>query len=129
MHSRRVEVASRYNEAFSSLEAVQVPASGAGTEHAWHLYALRLNLEQLSIDRDGFIEELKARNIGASVHFIPVHLHPYYRDKYGFTPEDFPVAYNEYLRLVSLPLHPGLSDEDADDVIESVSDIVLQHRR
>jgi len=129
MHARRVEVAGRYSEALSGLDAVQVPAPDTGTDHAWHLYALRLNLDQLSIDRDRFIEELKARNIGSSVHFIPVHLHPYYRDRYGYSPEDFPVAYSEYLRLVSLPLHPGLSDQDADDVIEAVADIVNQHRR
>jgi len=129
MHARRAEVARRYNEALSSLGEVQVPAQRPGIEHAWHLYALRLNLEQLAIDRDRFIDELNARNIGSSVHFIPVHLHPYYRDMYGFSPEDFPVAYNEYLRLVSLPLHPGLNDEDVDDVIEAVSDIVEQHRR
>ena len=129
MHARRAEVARRYNEALSSLGEVQVPAQRPGIEHAWHLYALRLNLEQLAIDRDRFIDELNARNIGSSVHFIPVHLHPYYRDKYGYSPEDFPVAYNEYLRLVSLPLHPGLGDEDVDDVIEAVPDIVEHHRR
>lgn len=129
MHARRAEVARRYDEALSGLEEVQVPAHRPGIQHAWHLYALRLNLEQLDIDRDRFIDELKARNIGTSVHFIPVHLHPYYRDRYRFSPEDFPVAYNEYLRLVSLPLHPGLSDEDVDDVIEAVSDIAEQHRR
>ena len=129
MHARRAEVAARYDDALSTLEEVQVPAHSPGIKHAWHLYALRLNLEQLAIDRDVFIDELRARNIGSSVHFIPVHLHPYYRDKYGFSPEDFPVAYNEYLRLVSLPLHPGLRDEDVDDVIEAVSDIVQHHRR
>ena len=72
---------------------------------------------------------MKARNIGTSVHFIPIHLHPYYRDKYGYAPEDFPVAYANYQRLVSLPLHPGLSDADAADVIDAVLDILDKHRR
>jgi dTDP-4-amino-4,6-dideoxygalactose transaminase len=93
-------------------------------KHAWQLYPLRLRLDRLTIDRSRFIEELKLRNIGASVHFIPIHLHPYYRDKYRWQPQDFPVTYMEYQRLLSLPLHPGLSDEDVTDVIEAVIDIV-----
>jgi dTDP-4-amino-4,6-dideoxygalactose transaminase len=83
----------------------------------------------LRIDRDRFIEELKARNIGVSVHFIPVHLHPYYRDKYGYKPDDFPVAYENYLRMISLPLNPRLSDQDVADVIEAVLDVVKEFRR
>src|SRR5207249_3237825 len=79
-------------------------------EPAWHLYVLRLRPEALRIGRDRFIEELTARNIGTSVHFIPVHLHPYYRDKYGYAPDAFPIAHDNYRRLLSLPLHPGLSD-------------------
>lgn len=75
------------------------------------------------------IEQLKARNIGTSVHFIPIHLHPYYRDKYGYRPDDFPVAYREYQRLVSLPLYPRMGDGDVQDVIDGVADVVAQHRR
>ena len=75
------------------------------------------------------IEELRARKIGASVHFIPVHLHPYYRDKYGYWPEDFPVAYREYQRLVSLPLFPRMSDDDVDDVVDAVADVLERYRR
>ncbi|MGB4504254.1 MAG: DegT/DnrJ/EryC1/StrS family aminotransferase, partial [Syntrophaceticus sp.] len=85
--------------------------------------------ETLKIDRDRFIEELKERNIGTSVHFIPIHLHPYYRQKYGYQPEDFPVAYSNFLRLISLPLYPRMSNEDVDDVIEAVLDVVERHRR
>ncbi len=108
---------------------LQVPVERADVESALHIYPLRLNLDRLSIDRRQFIEELKARNIGASVHFIPNHLHPYYRDKYGFRPEDFPVAYGNYQRLVSLPLHPRLSEADVQDVIDAVSDVVAHYRR
>ena len=86
------------------------------------------NLERLTIDRARFIEELKTRNIGASVHFIPIHLHPYYRDKYGYKRDDFPVAYREYQRLVSLPLNLRLSDSDVQDVIDSVQDIIEQYQ-
>lgn len=124
MQRRRREIVARYNAAFGQLDALQTPTERSDAESAWHLYVLRLNLDRLSIDRARFIEELKARNIGTSVHFIPIHLHPYYRDKYGFQPEDFPVAYREYQRLLSLPLHPGLSDADVDDVIAAVRDVV-----
>ena len=74
------------------------------------------------------MEDLKARNIGASVHFIPIHVHPYYRNKYGYKPEDFPVAYREYQRIVSLPLSPRMTDGDVADVIEAVYDIVEKHK-
>ena len=127
--ARRREIAQRYSAAFAAEEALELPVQRPEVEHAWHLYPLRLRPEQLALGRDQFIEELTARNIGCSVHFIPLHLHPYYRDRYGYRPEDFPVAYEQYLRILSLPLHPGLSDPDADDVIASVLDIVQRHRR
>jgi lipopolysaccharide/colanic/teichoic acid biosynthesis glycosyltransferase len=91
------------------------------------LYVLRLNLDRLNISRNEFIEELDARRIAASVHFIPIHLHAYYRDKYGYQPQDFPVAHREYHRIVSLPLHPGMNEQDVDDVIEAVIDIARKH--
>jgi dTDP-4-amino-4,6-dideoxygalactose transaminase len=100
--ARRREIVRRYTEAFSQIPELQLPVERPDVESAWHIYTIRLNLEMLHIDRGRFIEEMKSRNIGTSVHFIPIHLHPYYRDKYGFKPQDFPVAYREYQRLVSL---------------------------
>lgn len=126
---RRREVVRRYEAAFGEMPELQVPVERPGCESAWHIYPLRLNLDMLTIGRNQFIEELKARNIGTSVHFIPIHLHPYYRNKYGYKPEDFPVAFANYQRLVSLPLHPRLSEQDVDDVIEAVRDVVARHRR
>lgn len=128
MQARRRVIVAKYNAAFSGYEELQTPVERANVESAWHLYVLRLNLDKLTIDRAQFIEEMKARNIGTSVHFIPIHLHPYYRDKYGYKPDDFPIAYQEYQRIVSLPLHPGLSDDDVGDVINAVIEIVEQHR-
>jgi dTDP-4-amino-4,6-dideoxygalactose transaminase len=125
---RRLEIARQYHESFSKFAELQCPITRPNVEHAWHLYVLRLNLEQLRITRNEFIEELKRRQIGASVHFIPVHLHPYYRDKYGFQPQDFPVAFNEFQRMISLPLHPRLSARDVQDVIEAVDDIVAKFK-
>jgi dTDP-4-amino-4,6-dideoxygalactose transaminase len=111
------------------LEAVERPARRPNIEHAWHLYILRLHLERLTIDRARFIEELKALKIGTSVHFIPVHLHAYYRDKYGFKPDDFPIAHGQYQRIVSLPLYPRMTDTDVTDVIEAVTAVAKQYRR
>jgi dTDP-4-amino-4,6-dideoxygalactose transaminase len=127
-HARRREIVRRYNAAFSSLEEFQTPVERPEAEHAWHLYVLRLNPDRFELSRNRFIEELKARNIGASVHFIPIHLHPYYRNKYGYKPEDFPAAYREYQRVVSLPLSPRMDDGDVADVIEAVYDIVAKHK-
>lgn len=126
---RRRQVVERYSATFSQLPELQVPVERSGCESAWHLYVIRLNPEMLRIDRGRFIEELKARNIGTSVHFIPVHLHPYYREKYGYKPEDFPIAYENYRRIISLPLHPRLTDRDVDDVIEAVVDVIEKFRR
>jgi dTDP-4-amino-4,6-dideoxygalactose transaminase len=127
--SRRRQIARRYTEAFSQFEELTVPVARAGVEHAWHLYVLRLNTERLRVTRDQFIEEMRARRIGTSVHFIPVHTHPYYRDRYGFKPEDFPVACAEFRRIVSLPLNPRMSDHDAEDVVEAVGDVLEKFRR
>jgi dTDP-4-amino-4,6-dideoxygalactose transaminase len=127
-HARRRQIVERYNAAFSQFEEFQVPVERSDVEHAWHLYVLRLNLEQLAISRNQFIEELKARNIASSVHFIPIHLHPYYRDKYHYSTESFPVAYREYQRMISLPLYPRMTDGDVDDVIAAVYAIVRIER-
>lgn len=125
----RRQIVSRYNEALSSVDEVIGPVEREDVESALHLYVVRLELERLRIDRARFITELRARNIGSSVHFIPVHTHPYYRDKYGYKPTDFPVAWDAYQRIVSLPLHPRLTAVDVADVIEAVISIVREHRR
>jgi len=125
---RRRQVVQRYQSELGGLPEVETPTERAEVESAWHIYPLRLHLEALRIGRSQFIEELRARNVGASVHFIPVHVHPYYREKYGYSAHDFPVAAAHYERLVSLPLHPRLSDGDVDDVIEAVRDVVESFR-
>ena len=107
--SRRLAVVNAYTSAFAPYEELEPPRARAEVDHAWHLYVLRIRPETLRIGRDRFIEELRLRNIGTSVHFIPVHLHPFYRLKYGFRRDDFPVAEANYQRMLSLPLHPGLT--------------------
>lgn len=129
MQAQRQVILEQYNRAFEGLEELQIPVVRPEVDSAWHLYVIRLNLERLTLDRARFIEEMRARNIGTSVHFIPVHLHPYYRDKYGYKPEDFPVAYREYQRIVSLPLHPRMTATDVQDVIDALLDVVARYRR
>jgi perosamine synthetase len=118
MWKRRLEIAGRYDAAFGGRAELQVPARDANERHAWHLYMLRVAPDL--VRRDRFVDELRKRNIGASVHFIPLHLHPYYRETYGYKPEDFPVAAREYAREVSLPIYSRMSDLDVDDVIAAV---------
>jgi perosamine synthetase len=129
MHERRAQIAAQYTAAFRVMPELETPPEApADGQHAWHLYMLRLNLDLLSIDRARFITELKRLNIGTSVHFIPLHLHPYYRETQGYKPEDFPVALREYRREVSLPIYSKMTDEDVQDVIDAVTDTVERER-
>jgi len=124
MQKRREEVAKRYTEAFEDMPEITIPTVKKYACHAWHLYPIQVNMNLLRIDRAKFIEALKAENIGTSVHFIPIHLHPYYRDQYGFKRGDFPNAESVYEREISLPLYPKITDKDVEDVIVAVKKIV-----
>jgi perosamine synthetase len=129
---RRKQIADRYHEAFQELNELDLPLAvegKEGTTHSWHLYVIRLNLQRLQIDRNKFIEELKRKGIGTSVHFIPLHIHPYYRETYGYKPEDFPVAYETYKRIISLPIYAKMSDGDARRVVEAVKDVITLYRK
>ncbi|MBA3445430.1 MAG: DegT/DnrJ/EryC1/StrS family aminotransferase [Gemmatimonadales bacterium] len=127
--ARRREVVAAYTNAFENIDALEAPTERPEVEHAWHLYVLRLRLGALRIERNQFIDELTARNIGTSVHFIPIHIHPFYQQKYGYQPTQLPVAYESYQRMLSLPLHPMLTDADVSDVISAVLDIVQRFGR
>jgi perosamine synthetase len=129
---RRVQIAERYHEAFQELNELDLPLTvdgKEGTTHSWHLYVIRLRLERLQIDRNTFIDELRRKGIGTSVHFIPLHIHPYYRETYGYEPDDFPVAYETYQKIISLPIYARMTDDDVERVIESVTDIVKSNSR
>jgi perosamine synthetase len=129
MRARRAVIASRYNAGFKALEHLESPSVRPGHDPAWHLYPIRLNLAALAIDRSAFIDELRHRGIGASVHFIPLHQQRFYRLKYDYAPSGFPVAETEFPRLVSLPIYSRLSDADADRVIEAVVEIATTFSR
>ncbi len=126
---RRRVIAERYTEAFSHHLELETPYTPDYAQHAWHLYLLRLSLERLTITREVFIQELSEAQIGASVHFIPLHLHPFYRDTYSLQSEDFPVALRLYQRTVSLPIYPGMTDDDVEDVIAAVERIVKRYKK
>jgi dTDP-4-amino-4,6-dideoxygalactose transaminase len=127
--ARRRAIAARYTAAFSQWVELEPPPDSMQSEHAWHLYMLRLCPERLAITRDDFIRALAEARIGTSVHFIPLHLHPYYRTTYQLRPEDFPAARAAYQREISLPIYPGMTDDDVTDVIAAVEEIVMRHRR
>lgn len=127
--ARRREIVAAYNLAFQDVDALEIPVERQEVEHAWHLYVLRLRLDALRIGRDQFIDELTALNIGTSVHFIPIHLHPFYQQKYQYTTDQFPVAYQAYQRMLSLPLHPMLTDADVSDVMSAVLDVTQRFAR
>ena len=128
MQRRRAAIVAQYDEAFGRIEEVETPVVRPEVESAWHIYLLRLRPNRLLIGRDDFIEELRRRNIGASVHFIPIHAHSYYRQRYGLRPDQFPVAQREFERMLSLPLSPAHSDGDVADVIEAVTEVVAANR-
>jgi len=123
MRVKREKVARTYFEKLGGLEAVELPPDPPDRIHAWHLFYIRLNLGKLSIDRAAFIEELKKRGIVTSVHWMPLHLHPYYRNQYGFKEEDFPKASSVYKRLVSLPIFPGMTIQEISYVTETIKDV------
>ncbi len=129
MCSLRARIAKQYTDSFSQCEEIQVPTVLADRESAWHLYVLRLNLERLTIGRSEVVERLKQRGVGTSVHFIPLHMHPYYRDAYHYCHESFPVALKEYFRSFSLPIYPGMSLDQVAYVIEQVIEVVADARR
>jgi perosamine synthetase len=125
----RQRYATLYDEGFRDVPAIITPYVAPEVQHAWHLYVIQLDLERLRIGRNEFIALLKEEGIGTSVHFIPLHLHPYYRDTFGYGPGDFPQASFVFERIVSLPIYPKMTEGDVQRVIEAVSRVVGQHRR
>jgi perosamine synthetase len=122
-NAARNHIANAYNERFSELVEIQTPLCKPDVQHAWHLYVIQLRLERLKITRDQFIEALKERGVGTSVHFIPLHLHPYYRNTFGYAPDDFANATEAYQRIISLPIYPRMTESDIGHVIEAVRDV------
>jgi perosamine synthetase len=129
MRRERARVAERYLRELAEVNQIDLPLPGENRIHSWHLFAIRLKLKQLKIDRDEFIQELKRGGVGCSVHWRPLHLHPYYRKSFGYRPKDFPVATAEWKRLVSLPIFPGMRGEEIVHVIDTVKRICVRNAR
>lgn len=120
---KREAMARRYDEAFDDLPIILPPKAPAGDVHAWHLYVIRLT-DSTPVERNRFIELMAEKGVGCSVHFIPLHLHPYWRDRYNLKPEDFPNALNAYEHAVSLPIYTKMTDRDQERVMAAVRNIL-----
>jgi perosamine synthetase len=129
MWKRRAAIAERYNQGLSALDAYRTPRVAPHVQHAWHLYVILVEPAVLRIHRDQVIEELRQRGIGTAVHFIPLHLHPYYQRVWGYRPGQFVVAESYFERCISLPIYPSMSDGDVDRVVESLNEIARKFRR
>jgi dTDP-4-amino-4,6-dideoxygalactose transaminase len=117
---RREQIATRFDQALADLPLILPPRpQHAGDLHSWHLYVIRLS-DQASINRDQLIDSLFADGIGVSVHYIPLHLHPYWKERYDLQPEQFPHSQKAYERMVTLPLYTKMSDDDVERVIKAV---------
>jgi len=124
MQGKRLKIAAKFQEAFGKIDAIDPPVVPEYTTHCWHLYVMRIVPELLTIDRDQFIVELNERNVGTSVHFIPVHYMSAYRNRFGCKEGDYPNTEKHFDRIISLPLYPTMSDEETQYVIDAVTDIV-----
>ena len=129
MQRTRERAAARYHARLAAIPEVRRPVVRPGVTHAWHLYPIALELERLTCDRARFIAELRAENIGTSVHFIPIHLHPHFRESLRPREGAFPVADDAYARALSLPMFAGLEERDVDDVCDAIEKVVSHVRR
>jgi perosamine synthetase len=121
---RRDEIAKRYNTAFAGLGSLRLPQEKDQVDSAWHLYVIRVQQESLSVGRGEIFKALRAENIGVQVHYIPVHYHPYYREKLGTSEGLCLIAEAAYEQLISLPIWPGMTDRDVEDVVEAVGKVI-----
>jgi perosamine synthetase len=127
--ARRRQIATRYTSEFRNMPGVLPPRTRPYVNPAWHLYPIRLDLAKLSVDRSEVFRALHAENIGVNVHYIPVHRHPYYRDRFGFRAGEHPVAEAAYECLISLPMFHGMTDGDIEDVVHALGKILAHFER
>ena len=126
---RRQKIAKSYDLAFSDFSAVCPVKTSIGLEHAYHLYVIQFELEQLRADRMEIFKALRAEGIGVNVHYIPVYLHPFYRTRFNTRPGLCPKAEKAYERMISLPVFPGMMEQDVMDVVEAVRKVVMWYLR
>jgi len=126
---RRREVASRYNEAFAGMEEIITPIESRDVKAVYHIYVIQLHTELLKVERKEVFEALKAENVGVNVHYVPLHIHPFYQREFGYKKGDYPKAERYYERAITLPIFPKMSDEDVEDVIEAVYKVIYYYRK
>lgn len=129
MQQRREAIAAQYSAELSSISGLRLPEVPTDRSHAWHLYVVQIDQHAFPVGRDRFIEELKQRGIGTSVHFIPLHTHPLYADRFGYQSRQFPNAERQFESAVSLPIYPSMSPSDVERVVEAINEIAVQVRR
>ena len=129
MRKEREAIARRFTEAFAGADELETPPMPEDRIHSWHLFPIRLRLDRLSISRNTVIDELRERGVACSVHWRPLHLHPYYTETFGWRPEDLPAATAVWERLISLPIFPGMRDEEIAAVVENVRAVCKDNRR
>jgi perosamine synthetase len=128
MRVRREAITERYRELLGGVEELELPPVEPDRVHSWHLFAVRLRLDRLRCGRDEFVDQLRQRGIGFSVHWRPLHLHPYY-EGLGWLPGHCPAASAVWQRLVSLPLFPSMTEEEVDRVVEVVKELCVEYRK
>ncbi len=126
---KRREIASRYNEAFAEIDEIVTPTEKDNVKAVYHIYVVKLRTEMLEVSRKEVFEALRAENIGVHVHYIPVHLHPYYRERFGYKRDDYPRAESYYERAITLPIFPKMNSKDVDDVIKAVDKVIRNYRK
>lgn len=129
MRRKREAVAREYIERLADIEEISLPPDNGDRIHSWHLFPIRLRLDRLTIDRDAFIEALKTSRVGCSVHWRPLHLHPYYQESFGWAPEHLPVATSIWTTLISLPIFSGMTADEIDHVVNTVHELCSRHAR
>lgn len=129
MRLKREAIAHRYVEAMGDVEELEMPPQDPNRIHSWHLFPIKLNLQRLSIQRNAFIEKLKQAGVGCSVHWRPLHLHPYYKETFNYRPQDFPVATAAWKRLISLPIFPTMREEEIEHTVRVVKSLCALYGR
>jgi perosamine synthetase len=127
MRQERESIVDFFRAGLSDVEQIELPPAAADRIHAWHLFPIRLRLERLGVDRNQFMQLLRERGIGCSVHWRPLHLHPYYQESFGWQEHHLPVASRQWQRLVSLPLFPGMRQDEQQYVVQAVRDLCAGH--
>jgi UDP-4-amino-4,6-dideoxy-N-acetyl-beta-L-altrosamine transaminase len=127
---RRKKIVKKYNSEFKDIIEIKIPEiNPIDSNPVWHIYMVQLNLDRLKVDRREIFEALRAENIGVNVHYIPVHLQPYYQKTYNYHKGDFPKAENYYSRAVTLPIFPKMSEKDIDDVVSAVTKVINYYKK